>query len=75
MIQVHWEMKVIRGHNFRGHPAVAPVITLHVFKTRVTTAAFLKLTETCRSLEKKLADLQKNYDKVQDRLAKVEKKN
>jgi len=33
-------MKVIRTHNFRGHPAVAPVITLHVFKTRVTNAAF-----------------------------------
>ena len=41
MIQVHCEMKLIRGHNFRGHPSAAPVITLHVFKTRVTTSAFL----------------------------------
>jgi len=51
MIQVHREMKLIRGHNFRGHPSVAPVITLHVFKTRVTTSAFEKLTESIRSLE------------------------
>lgn len=75
MIQVHREMKVIWGHNFHGHPAVAPVITLHVFKTRVTTTAFLKLTETCSSLSKKLADLQKNHDKLHERISKLEKKN
>jgi uncharacterized protein YdcH (DUF465 family) len=63
-------MKVIRTHNFRGHPAVAPVITLHVFKTRVTNAAFDKLTENYRSLEKRLTDLQKNYDKVASKVVK-----
>jgi superoxide dismutase len=46
MIQVHRELKLIRSHNFRGHPAVAPVITLHVFKTRITNAAIDKLTES-----------------------------
>jgi len=74
MIQVHREMKLIRGHNFRGHPSVAPVIMLHVFKTRVTTSAFEKLTESIRSLEKKVTDNTKNFDKIQDRLSKVEKK-
>jgi len=75
MIQVHREMKVIRGHNFRGHPSVAPVITLHVFKTRVTTSAFAKLTDTFKALDKRLTDTQKNFDKIQDRLAKLEKRN
>jgi hypothetical protein len=75
MIQVHREMKVIRTHNFRGHPAVAPVITLHVFKTRVTNTAFERLSESLHSLDKKVTDVQKNYDKFQDRLSKVEKKN
>ena len=75
MIQVHREMKVIRSHNFRGHPAVAPVIMLHVFKTHVTNTAFEKLSENYRSLEKKIGELQKNYDKVQDHLSKVDKKN
>jgi len=75
MIQVHREMKIIRSHNFRGHPSVAPVITLHVFKTRVTNSAFEKLSESVKSLDKKVGDNQKNFDKVQDRLSKVEKKS
>jgi hypothetical protein len=33
MVRVHCEMKLIRGHNFRGHPSVAPVIMLHVLLT------------------------------------------
>jgi hypothetical protein len=74
MIQVHREMKLIRTHNFRGHPAVAPVITLHVFKTCVTNTAFDKLHESLRSLDKKVTDVQKNQDKLQDRISKVEKK-
>jgi hypothetical protein len=74
MIQVHREMKVIRGHSFRGHPAVAPVITLHVFKTRVTNSAFSKLTESFKSLDKRLTDVQKNFDKLQDRISRLDKK-
>jgi hypothetical protein len=74
MIQVHREMKMFRSHNIRGHPAVAPVITLHVFKTCVTNTVFEKLSENYRSLEKKIGDLQKNYDKVQDHLSKENKK-
>jgi len=75
MIQVHREMKVIRSHNFRGHPAVAPVIMLHVFKTRMTNTAFEKLSDYFRNLDKKISDTRKKIDKVQDRLSKVEKKN
>jgi hypothetical protein len=59
MVQVHQELKLIRQHNFRGHPAVAPVITLHVFKTRVTHTAFKTATESIKSLEKKFSDVQK----------------
>lgn len=75
MIQVHRELKNIRSHNFRGHPAVAPVITLHVFKTRVTFTAFEKLTDSLKSIDKKITDLQKNFDKLHDRVSKLEKKN
>jgi hypothetical protein len=73
MIQVHRKMKLIRSHNFRGHPAVAPVITLHVFKTRVTTSAFTKLTDSFNNLDKRLANTQRNFDKLHDHLAKLEK--
>jgi hypothetical protein len=75
MLQVHREMKVIRSHNFRGHPAVAPVITLHVFKTRVTNTVFDKLADALKSIDKKLTDTQKNFDKLHDRISKLEKKN
>ena len=72
MIQVHRELKNIRNHNFRGHPSVAPVITLHAFKTRITI--FEKLSEALKSLENKVTDTQKNFDKLNDRVAKLEKK-
>lgn len=75
MIQVHRELKNIWAHNFCGHPAVAPVITLHVFKIPVTNTAFDKLTEALKSNDKKLSDTQKNFDKLHDRVAKLEKKN
>jgi hypothetical protein len=74
MIQVNRELKVIRSHNFRGHPAIAPVITLHVFKTRVTLTAFDKLLDSLKSIDKKLSDMQKNFDKLHDHVAKLEKK-
>jgi hypothetical protein len=75
MIQVHQELKTICNHHFQGHPAVAPVITLHVFKARVTNTAFEKLSGALKSIEKKLADTQKNFDKLHDKLSKLEKKN
>jgi hypothetical protein len=75
MIQVHRELKNIRSHNFRGHPAVAPVITLPVFKTRVTFTAFEKLTDSLKSIDKKITDLQENFDKLHDQISKLKKKN
>ncbi len=75
MIQVHRELKNIRSHNFRGHPAGAPVITLQVFKTRVTNTAFKKLSDALKSLDKKFTNTHKTFDKLHDRLVKLEKKN
>jgi hypothetical protein len=74
MIQV-CELKVIHNHNFQGHPVVAPVITHHVFKTRVTNTAFDKLSDALRSIEKTLLDTQKNFDKRHDRVSELEKKS
>jgi hypothetical protein len=75
MIQVHRELKNIRNLNFRGHPAVTPVITFHVFKTRVSNTAFDKLSDALKSLDKKVTDMQRNFDKLHDRLVKLEKRN
>jgi hypothetical protein len=66
MVQVHQELKFICHHNFQGHPAVAPVITLHVFKMQVTNTAIKTASDAIKSLEKKLADSQKNFDKMHD---------
>jgi hypothetical protein len=56
MIQVYWELKNIRTHNVQGHPAIAPVITLH------------------ESLDKKVTDTQRNFNKLHEQLQKLEKK-
>jgi len=68
-------MKQIRQPSFCGHPSVAPVITLHVFKTRVTVTASKTVLESMKALDKKLANSQKSFDKLHGRLAKLEKKN
>ncbi len=74
MIQVHRVMKDIRDSQFRGHPSVAPIINLHVFKTRVTTTAFHKLSDSLKAFTKQLGDNQKLMDKLDDRIMKLEKK-
>jgi hypothetical protein len=66
-------LKVIHNHNFWEHPALAPVITLHVFKTRVTNTAFDKLSDALHSIEKMFTDTQKNFAKPLEQVAKLEK--
>jgi hypothetical protein len=72
--QVHCTMKEIRDTQFRGHPSVAPIINLHVFKTRITASAFTKVGETIKLLTKQISDQQKFLDKLNDRITKLEKK-
>lgn len=59
MLQVHHEVKVMYGHNFYGHPAVATVITLHVFKTRVMNTAFDKFADAVKSIDKNYLTLRR----------------
>ncbi len=40
LVQSHRVMKEFLDMRFRNHPSIAPVIILHVFKTRVTRVAF-----------------------------------
>jgi hypothetical protein len=75
MIQVHCELKLIWSHHFCGHPAVAPVITLHVFKTRVTLTAFDKLGDSVKALDKQIAYVQNFFDELHECVSKLEKKN
>jgi hypothetical protein len=74
LIQVHRTMKEIRDAQFRGHPSVAPIINLHVFKTRVTATAFAKVGDSIKALTKQVGDQQKFLDKLHDRISKLEKK-
>jgi len=43
IIQVHRVMKEIRDFHFQGHPSVAPIINLHMFKTCITATTFTKV--------------------------------
>ena len=52
----HRLMKEFLDSSFRNHPCIAPVITLHLFRTRVTKNAF---TEAIKRLEGRINSLEK----------------
>jgi hypothetical protein len=55
IIQSHRVMKEFLDMRFRNHPSIAPVIILHVFKTRVTRVAY---TNNLKRLEGRIAKLE-----------------
>ncbi len=60
LVQSHWIMKEFIDARFRNHGAIAPVIVLHIFKTRVTRVS---LTSTIKCLEGRIAALEKSKDR------------
>jgi len=60
LIQSHRIMREFLDARFRNHGAIAPVIVLHIFKTRVTRVA---MTNTIKRLEGRIAALEKSKDK------------
>jgi len=60
LIQSHRIMKEFLEARFRNHGAIAPVIVLHIFKTRVTRVS---LSSTVKRLEGRLVALEKSKDK------------
>lgn len=50
-------MKEFLDASFRNHPCIAPVITLHLFRSRVTKASF---TKSVKCLEGRITALEKN---------------
>jgi hypothetical protein len=60
LIQSHRIMKEFLEARCRNHGAIAPVIVLHIFKTRVTRVA---LSSTVKRLEGRLVSLEKGKDK------------
>ena len=57
MYQAHKVQREFLETRFRNHPSIAPVIVLHVFKTRVTRVS---MSATVKRLEGRLAALEKN---------------
>jgi hypothetical protein len=49
---------------FRNHGAIAPVVVLHIFKTRVTRVA---IASTIKWLEGRVYALEKGKDKDKDK--------
>ena len=69
MIQAHRVQKAFLDFRFRNHPAIAPVIVLHVFRTRVTVTAYTdeikRLTGRIVALENQKKQKQYNDDKTE----------
>jgi hypothetical protein len=53
-------MKEFLEARFQNHGAIAPVIVLHIFKTRVTRTA---MASTIKRLEGRISTLEKGKDK------------
>jgi hypothetical protein len=70
IVQAHDVMREFREARFKGHPAIAPVVNFHVFRSRVTKSAFEKLNTMVTALTQKMSGL----DSLQGRVAKLEKK-
>jgi hypothetical protein len=70
MCQTHQVMNTFLSHRFRGHPAIAPVVLLHIFTTRVTTRAHDEVLTSLTKISKRVDFM----DKLNDRLTKLEKK-
>jgi hypothetical protein len=60
LIQSHKVMREFIEARFRNHGAIAPVIVLHIFKTRVTRVT---MTSTIKRLEGRIAALEKTREK------------
>jgi len=60
LVQSHKIMREFIEARFRNHGAIAPVIVLHIFKTRVTRVA---MTSTIKRLEGRIAVLERSKDK------------
>jgi len=66
LVQSHKLMKEFIDARFRNHGAIAPVIVIHIFKTRVTRVT---MASHVKRLEGRLAAL----EKVKDGKVKVDK--
>lgn len=55
LIQAHRVMKDFLDMRFRNHPSIAPVIILHVFKTKVTRVSY---STKLKRLEGRIAKLE-----------------
>jgi len=74
MIQAHRVQKAFLDARFRNHPAIAPVIILHVFRTRITSVAF---HEEIKRLTGRIATLEnpKKQQKIEGAAKHEPKKN
>jgi len=59
LVQSHKVMREFIDARFRNHGAIAPVIVLHIFKTRVTRVA---MASSIKRLEGRIAVLEKGKD-------------
>jgi hypothetical protein len=60
LTQSHKIMREFIEARFRNHGAIAPVIVLHIFKTRVTRVA---MTTNIKRLEGRISALEKVKDR------------
>ena len=70
-LQDHWVIQAFLRVEFCGHPIIAPIVNLHLFKHRVPNAVHNKSLERVKKLEEQVAQLKKDLDRVVQKVTKL----
>ena len=63
-LQAHRIQQEFTRVEFRGHPIIAPIVNLHLFKHRVPVTLYRKSEARIKSLEDTVEKLRKDHDKL-----------
>ena len=70
-LQGHRVMQAFLRVEFRGHPIIAPIVNLHLFKHRVPTAIHNKTVERVKKLREQLGQYKKDIDRITQKVTKL----
>ena len=65
-LQAHRVMKSFLIKNFESHPAITPIINMHLFQFRVPMSLFVKQKEKITALETSLKQLRSDVDRLKN---------
>jgi len=69
-LQAHRVMKAFLSNNFESHPAITPIVNMHLFQFRVPMSLFKSQKEKLSSLETTVKQLRSDLDRLKNTSAR-----